>query len=50
MKLYYKEIYLSDNLPSPGKTGHANGATSSNQFPNSGVGFFFTSNKFRPYP
>ena len=50
MKLYYKEIYLSDNPPSPGKAGHINGVYVLYSVSEQWCRFFVTSHNFRPYP
>ena len=50
MGLYYKEIYLTDNPPSPGKAGHTNGVYVLYSVSEQWCRFFVTSNKFRPYP
>ena len=46
MKLYYKEIYLSDTHPALERLATPTGSTSSNQFPNSGVGFLLRPTSF----
>ena len=50
MRLYYNEIYLSDNPPSPGKAGHTNGVYVLYSVSEQWCRFFVTSHNFLPYP
>ena len=50
MRLYYNEIYQSDNPPSPGKAGHTNGVYVLYSVSEQCCRFFVTSHNFRPYP
>ena len=50
MRLYYNEIYLSDNPPSPGKAGHTNGVYVLYSVSEQWCRFFVTSHNSLPYP